>query len=175
MCHEFKHDLNAYLATLGGECPRTLAELIEFNQRNAAVVMATFGQDVFELAEATRGDLADERYRAARSLASELARRALDTPIEAHGLDAVVALTANPAWPIDPVLGDRDVFHTSPPAGVAGYPAITVPAGMVRGLPVGLTFMGPAWTEPRLLALAYGFERASGARRAPAYRATIDP
>jgi amidase len=174
LCHEFKHDLNAYLVTLGGECPRTLADLIEYNERNAAVVMAGFGQDVFELAEATSGDLADERYRAARTLAGDLARRALDAPIEAHGLDAVVALTANPAWPIDPVLGDRDVFHTSPPAAVAGYPAISVPAGMVRGLPVGLTFMGAARTEPRLLALAYAFEQASGARRAPAYRQTID-
>ncbi|MGE5286080.1 MAG: amidase [Micromonosporaceae bacterium] len=174
LCHEFKHDMNAYLATLGGGCPRTLSGLIEFNERNAATVMAGFGQDVFERAEATSGDLADEAYLAARSLAGELARRALDTPIESHGLDAVVALTANPAWPIDPVLGDRDVFHTSPPAAVAGHPAVTVPAGMVRGLPVGLTFMGPAWSEQRLLALAYAFEQASGVRRAPAYRATID-
>ena len=174
LCHEFKHDLNAYLATLGGECPRTLSALIEFNERNAASIMAYFGQDVFELAEATSGDLADEAYLAARTLAGGLARRALDTPIESHGLDAVVALTANPAWPIDPVLGDRDVFHTSPPAAVAGYPAVTVPAGMVRGLPVGLTFMGRAWSEPRLLALAHAFEQASTARRAPAYRSTVD-
>jgi amidase len=174
LCHEFKHDLNAYLAALGGECPRTLAALIEYNERNAEVIMAGFGQDMFERAEATSGDLADEAYRAVRALAGELARRALRTPIEAYGLDAVVALTANPAWPIDPVLGDRDVFHTSPPAAVAGYPAITVPAGMVRGLPVGLTFMGTAWSEPRLLSLAYAFERATGARCAPAYRETIE-
>jgi amidase len=174
LCHEFKHDLNAYLASLGDTCPRTLAEVIEFNVRNAAREMACFGQDVFELAEATSGDLADEAYLAARSNAAGLARRALDTPLAAHGLDAIVAITANPAWPIDPVLGDRDVFHTSPPAAVAGYPAVSVPAGTVHGLPVGLTFMGAPWSEPRLLALAYAFEQAARARRAPAYRATID-
>ena len=176
LCHEFKHDLNAYLATLGAGQPRSLAELIEFNTRNAARVMPFFGQDLFERAEATSGDLAEDAYRAERSRVTELARRALDTPLAEHGLDAVVALSANPAWPTDPVLGDRDVFHTTGPAAVAGYPAVTVPAGQVHGLPVGLTFMAAAWHEPRLLALAHAFERASAARRAPAYRATIgDP
>jgi amidase len=85
-----------------------------------------------------------------------------------------VTLTANAAWPIDPVLGDRDVFHTSTPAAVAGYPAVTVPAGTVAGLPVGLTFMSAAWREARLLALAAAFEQATKARRAPAYAPTIE-
>lgn len=172
--HEFKHDLNAYLLTLGPGQPRSLAEVIDFNTRHAAQAMPFFGQDVFERAEATSGDLADEVHLALRAQATALARRALDTPLAGRRLDAVVALTANPAWPTDPVLGDRDVFHTSTPAAVAGYPAVTVPAGTVHGLPVGLTFMAAAWHEPRLLALAYAFERATSARRAPAYRATIE-
>lgn len=172
--HEFKHDLNAYLATLPPGQPRSLAELIDFNARHAAQVMPFFGQDIFERAEETRGDLADEAYLAVRGQATALARRALDTRLAQHRLDAVVALAANPAWPTDPVLGDRDVFHTSTPAAVAGYPAVTVPAGMVHGLPVGLTFMAAAWHEPRLLALAYAFEQAAPARRAPAYRATVE-
>ncbi len=174
LCHEFKHDLNAYLATLSVGQPHSLAEVAEFNARNAAQVMPFFGQDLFERADATSGDLADEAYRGVRSQVTGLARRALDTPLTEHGLDAVVALSANPAWPTDPVLGDRDVFHTTTPAAVAGYPAVTVPAGLVHGLPVGLTFMGAAWRETRLLALAHAFEQAACARRAPAYRATIN-
>jgi len=174
LLHEFKHDLNAYLGTLGPGQPRSLAQVIEFNARNAAQVMPVFGQDVFERAEATSGDLADEGYHAMRSRATELARRALDTPMAGNGLDAVIALTANPAWPTDPVLGDRDVFHTSTPAAVAGYPAVTVPAGLVRGLPVGLTFMGAPWHDAQLLALACAFEQAAQTRRAPTYRATVD-
>ncbi len=174
LCQEFKHDLNAYLPTLGAGHPRSLAEVIEYNVRNAAQVMPFFGQDVFERAEATSGDLAQEEYLATRSQATGLARRALDTALGVHRLDAVVTLTANAAWPIDPVLGDRDVFHTSTPAAVAGYPAVTVPAGTVAGLPIGLTFMTAAWREARLLALAAAFERATRARRAPAYAPTIE-
>jgi amidase len=174
LCEEFKHDLNAYLATLDAAQPRSLAELIEYNVRNAARVMPFFGQDVFELAEATTGDLTREAYLTMRSAATGLARGALDAPLGAHHLDAIVTLTANAAWPIDPVLGDRDVFHTSAPAAVAGYPAVTVPAGAVAGLPVGLTFMSAAWHEARLFALAAAFEEATKARRAPAYAPTIE-
>jgi amidase len=174
LCHEFKHDLNAYLPTLGAGQPHSLAEVIEYNLRNAERVMPFFGQDVFERAEATSGDLTQEEYLATRSQAAGLARHALDAPLGAHRLDAIVTLTANAAWPIDPVLGDRDVFHTSTPAAVAGYPAVTVPAGMVTGLPVGLTFMSAAGRDARLLALAAAFEQAASARRAPAYAPTIE-
>jgi amidase len=173
MCHEFKHDLNAYLATLGPDIPHSLAELIEYNTRHAAQVMPLFGQDVFERAEATSGDLSDASYRAVRAQATALAATALDTPLGEHQLDAVVALTSSAAWPVDLVHGDRNLFYTSGPAAVAGYPAVTVPAGQVLGLPVGLTFMGAAWTDPRLVALAFAFEQATAARRAPAYRAAI--
>jgi amidase len=169
LVHEFKHDLNAYLAALPGEHPMTLAELIDFNAQNASSVLAHFGQDLFERAEETSGDLDDASYLAARGKASRLAHAALDgalsgvfPPAQGDGvrLDAVVTLSGGPAWLTDHVLGDCSGLSTAGPAAVCGYPSISVPAGLVSGLPVGVTFMGPAWTEPRLLALAYAFEQA---------------
>jgi amidase len=158
--HEFKRDLNGYLGGLAGSHPASLAELIAYNERNAGRVLARFGQEIFEQAEASHGDsvLAE-----ARAAADRLARAALDSPLGAGRLDAVVSLTANPACLTDYVLGDHDVFHTSTPAAVAGYPSVTVPGGAVSGLPVGVSFTGPRWSEPRLIALAYAFEQATGA------------
>ncbi len=175
LCHEFKHDLNMYLATLAPGHPRTLAEVIEYNARNAERVMSFFGQDIFERAEATSGDLTAEDYLAARSRAVRLARRALETPLAVHTLDAIVALTAEVAWPIDRARGDPEMFETSGPAAVTGWPAVSVPAGMVLGLPVGITFTGAAWSDARLLGFAYAFEQATRARRPPAYLATVGP
>jgi amidase len=158
MTHEFKHDINAYLAELGGEHPADLAGLIEFNNRHAAEVLNHFGQELFEAAEATSGDLSEPGYLEARAAATRIARSALDAALGVHRLDAVIALTGHPAWLTDHVLGDYHSWATSSPAAVSGYPSMTVPAGLVRGLPVGLSFMGPAWSEPRLIALAYAFE-----------------
>ncbi len=160
LLHEFKHYLNAYLGALPGAHPRTLAELITFNRNYAATVLTVFGQELFEQAEATSGDMADDTYLTARGDASRLATRALDGALQSHRLDAVVALSNSPAWLTDHVLGDHHIFGTSGPAAVAGYPAISVPAGFVAGLPVGVSFMGAPWSEPRLLALAYAFEQA---------------
>jgi amidase len=160
LAHEFKHDLNAYLAALPGEHPSSLAELIAFNQARADTVLAVFGQDHFEAAEATSGDLADPDYLSARGEARRLARSGLDAALLGSELDAVVSLTGNPAWLTDHVLGDHHTFGTSSPAAVAGYPAITVPAGQVGGLPVGISLAGPAWSEPRLIALAHAFQLA---------------
>jgi amidase len=157
--HEFKHDLNAYLAALPGEHPGSLAGLIEFNSRHADTVLLHFGQDIFEAAEATSGNLEDADYASARAEATRLARAALDGALSAHGLDAVISLTGSPAWLTDHTLGDHHTFGTSSPAAVSGYPAVTVPAGDVHGLPVGLSFAGPAWSEPRLIELAHAFER----------------
>jgi amidase len=165
MTHEFKHDINAYLAGLPGEHPADLAGLIEFNNRNAAEVLSYFGQELFEAAEATSGDLTDAGYRESRSTAQRIARSALDAALGVHRLDAVIALTGHPAWLIDHVLGDYHTWGTSGPAAVSGYPSITVPAGLVRGLPVGLSFTGPAWSEPRLIGLAHAFELARSAGR----------
>jgi amidase len=160
LTHEFKHDLNAYLSGLGGDHPADLAGLIAFNNGNAARVLDHFGQELFEAAEATSGDLADAGYLEARSAANRIARDGLDAALAAHQLDALITLTGHPAWLIDHVLGDYHSWGTSGPAAVSGYPSITVPAGQVSGLPVGLSFIGPAWSEPRLIELAHAFELA---------------
>jgi amidase len=165
---EFKDDLNAYLASLGGEHPMSLSELIEFNRHNALRVLSHFGQEIFLQAQET-GGRADPNWRAAREEARTLARDGLDGAFAEHGLDAVVIVSGNPAWLTDYVLGDHYSFGTSSPCAVSGYPAITVPAGSVSGpdrlaLPVGLSFMGRAWSEPRLLGLAYAFEQVRSLR-----------
>src|SRR6266699_251786 len=176
--YEFKYGINAYLAYVAefgaaGALPGTLAELIDFNKRNADLVLSRFGQETYKQAEATSGDLADPGYLTARRDATRLARAAISTPLADHGLEAIVALTANPAGLTDYVLGDHDVFHTSGPAAVAGCPSITVPFGSVSGLPVGVSFFGPRWTEPRLIALAYAFEQATQSRQPPTLPASI--
>jgi amidase len=173
LLHEFKREINGYLRAMPGPAPRSLAELIDFNIHNAPSVLAHFGQEVFIQAEATSGDPAEPAALAARDEAASRAREALDGPLSAHRLDAIVTLTANPAALTDYVLGDNDVFHTSGPSAVAGYPAISVPAGQVSGLPVGLSFLGPAWSEPALIALAYAFEQASQALSWPSLQATV--
>jgi amidase len=175
---EFKYGINAYLAYVadfshGAALPGSLAELIDFNKRNADLVLSRFGQEVFEQAEETSGDLADRDYLSARRDATRLARTAICTPLADHKLEAIVALTANPACLTDYVLGDHDVFHTSGPAAVAGCPSITVPFGSVSGLPVGVSFFGPRWTEPRLIALAYAFEQATQNRQPPTLAAGV--
>lgn len=173
---EFKHGINAYLKYLAAHCvddpgeaglPGSLADLIAFNRRNADLVLSRFGQEIFEYAEATSGDLNDPSYRESRAAATRLAVTALETPVTEFKLDAIVSLTANPAWLTDYVLGDHSVFGSSRPAAVSGWPAISVPFGDVAGLPVGVTFVGPRWSEPRLIALAYAFEQATQGRRIP--------
>jgi amidase len=177
--YEFKSGINAYLEylaqfTVGDQrSPTTLAELIGFNERNADVVLSRFGQEIFYEAEATSGDLTDPVYLELRGAASRLATAAVETPTVEHKLDAIFSLTANPAWLTDYILGDHNVFGTSRPAAVSGWPAISVPFGAVSGLPVGVSFLGPRWSEPRLLALAYAFEQSTRGRRFPALLPTI--
>jgi amidase len=158
LLHEFNHDINAYLAGLPGEHPADLAGLIDFNTRNERTAAQPFGQELFEQSQATSGDLADPQYTEARAAARRLAAGGLDSAFADGRLDAVVALTGHPAWLIDHILGDYHAWGTSSPAAVAGYPSITVPAGQVSGLPVGLSFIGPAWSEARLVGLAHAFE-----------------
>jgi amidase len=177
--YEFKYGINAYLkyVAVNGEAspdtPGSLCDLIEFNKRNADLVLSRFGQEIFEAAEATSGDLSDPDYLQMRGAATRLAVTALETPAIEHRLDAIVSLTTNPAWLTDYVLGDHSVFGTSRPAAVSGWPAISVPFGYVCGLPVGVTFTGPWWSEPRLIALAYAFEQATAARRRPAFLPSV--
>jgi amidase len=172
---EFKHDINAYLATRPGSHPRTLAELIAFNDAHAAEEMPFFGQEIFEAAEATSGDLTDPAYLAQRRTATTLARRSIDETLARLDLDAVVAPTNGPAWVTRLPGGDdfSQFVGSSTPSAVSGYPNVTVPAGFVGPLPVGVSFIGPRFGEPGLLALAYAFEQGTRARRAPAFVPTI--
>ncbi|HTU07002.1 MAG TPA: amidase family protein, partial [Trebonia sp.] len=153
--------------------PDSLSELIKFNERHADRVLSRFGQEIFQFAEATTGDLTDPEYLELRGAATRLAVTSLEKPTAEHKLDAIVSLTANPAWLTDYVLGDHSVFGASRPAAVSGWPAISVPFGYVSGLPVGVSFVGPRWSEPRLLALAYAFEQATAARRSPGLLPTV--
>ena len=174
LAYEFKAGVNRYLSTASPRvASRTLTDLIAFNRANADREMPHFAQETFELAE-KKGPLTDPKYRALLATCRRLSRTVgLDPRFASHRLDAIVAVTAGPAWPIDWVNGDRFTGGASGYPAVAGYPSITVPAGHVSGLPVGILFMGKPWGEGRLLQLAFGFEQATKARRPPEFRATI--
>jgi amidase len=175
LLYEFKHGINGYLAALpaNGQ-PRTLAELIAWNDRNAATEMPWFGQEIFLQAEA-KGSLADRAYLDALEANRRLSRsEGIDAVLGGQRLDALVCPTMGPAYLTDWLNGDHYGGSATSPCAVAGYPHITVPAGMVHGLPWGLSIMGPAWSESRLLRFAHAFEQASRARRAPRFLATID-
>ena len=175
LLYEFKHDLNAYLATLRpGATVRSLADLIAFDRAHAAEEMPFFGQELFEMAEA-KGPLTEQAYVDARAKCVELSRtKGIDATLAEHRLDAIVAPTQAPVWCIDHVNGDTVAGGSfTSPAAVAGYPHVTVPMGLVGGLPVGLSFVGTAWSEPTLLRLAYAFEQAGRMREAPRYEGWI--
>jgi amidase len=171
---ELKAGLNAYLATTPPERvkTRTLADVIAFNRAEPRE-LALFGQETFERAETTKG-LSDPDYLAAAAKAKRLAgAEGIDALMARHRLDAIVAPTGSPAWTSDTVLGDHFVGASSSFAAVAGYPNITVPMGQVRGLPVGLSIFGAAWSEAKLIGIAYAFEQRTKARRPPGYLATL--
>ena len=171
---EFKTDLNDYLASHQRPADRdTLAELIEFNQRNRDVVMPIFGQELFQAAEATVG-LGDPAYLEALAGSGERVREALIAAFAENKLDALVAPTNAPAWKIDWVAGDRFSVGSSGVAAISGYPSITVPAGEVSGLPVGISFIGLGWSEAALIQTAYAFEQATQARTEPSYIPTLE-
>lgn len=165
---ELKADLADYLKAWAPGAPfRTLEELIGWNRANAGAELSFFGQELFEQA-AKKGPLSGAEYGKALETCRKLAReQGLEAALAQHKLDALVAATGGPAWVIDLVTGDHFTMGSSSPAAVSGTPAITVPAGFERGLPVGITFMGPAWSEGTLLKLAYAFEQATRARRPP--------
>ncbi len=165
LLYEFKADLNAYLEKSAAPI-MSLAELIAFNEENAAAVMPHFGQDIFLLAE-EKGPLTDEAYLEALRTSQGIARTALDSLIDEHQLVAVIAPTNGPAWMIDHVNGDTHSIGSSSLAAIAGYPNITVPAGFVAGLPIGLSFIGKAWNEKQLIELAYAFEQTTRIRKPP--------
>jgi amidase len=170
LLYELKEDLNAYLRRLGPAAPvKSLADVIEFNEKHRDQEMPHFGQDFFHRAQANGPDTAKE-YQEALAKCRRLARaQGIDAAVAKHKLDALVAPTGGPAWLSDLVTGDHYLGGSSDAAAVAGYPNVTVPAGHVHGLPVGLSFFGPAWSEPTLLRLAYAFEQATKARRRPRF------
>jgi len=173
--YEFKHDLDAYLRALpsGTHAPRSLADVIAFNAREASRELALFGQDLLDKSQA-HGPLSEKAYRDALARAKLLAgRRGIDAALRQYKLDALVAPTAGPAWMTDWIAGDHAAGGSSSPSAVAGYPDITLPAGFVHELPVGLSFFAGAWSEPRLIALAYAFEQATHARQPPKFLPTI--
>ncbi|RSN05652.1 amidase [Nonomuraea sp. WAC 01424] len=173
---EFKHDLNAYLAATPGRHPADLAGLIDFNRQHAGTELRYFGQELFEQAQATTGDLDDPAYRALREKATTLARRAIDSSMAAGRLDALLAPTNHAAWLTDLTKGDdfTGFVSSSAPSAVSGYPAVTVPAGYARDvLPLGVTFFGGRFSEPALIALGYAFEQATQIRKPPTYLRTL--
>lgn len=172
--YEFKAGLNAYLAARGsGAEVRSLAGLIAFNERNAETEMPYFGQERFIAAEA-RGPLSEPGYLAALAASRRLSRaEGIDRTMDEHRLDAIVGPTGGPAWVTDLVNGDHFGGSSSGYPAAAGYPNVTVPAGAVHGLPVGVSFFGRAWSEPTLIRIAYAFEQTMEARLVPAFRPTI--
>ena len=172
LTHEFKADLNSYLKGLAKSRVRSLKDVIEFNNRHARKELKYFGQDILLKAEETSGPK-DRKYRKALKQNRLLSRqRGLDFVLNRHRLDALVAPTTSPAWVVDLVDGDHGLGGSSQPTALAGYPAITVPAGFTFGLPVGITFMGRAYSEPTLIKLAYAFEQATKHRAPPKYKPT---
>jgi len=170
LLYEFKADLNAYLAGLGPQAPvRSLKDVIAFNEKNRDREMPYFGQDIMIKAEA-KGPLTSKRYLAALQKNHLLTRaQGIDAVMKKNRLDALVAPTGGPAWPTDWINGDHFTGGYSSASAVAGYPHITVPAGYVFGLPVGISFFGGAFSEPKLIKIAYAFEQATKMRRPPQF------
>src|SRR5579864_5616279 len=175
MLYEFKADLNSYLAGLGPQAPvHTLEDVIKFNNAHAREEMPYFGQDLFAQAQA-KGPLTSKDYQDALEEALRLTRKeGIDAIMDQHKLDALVAPTGGPAWLTDLVDGDSFGGGSSSAAAVAGYPDITVPAGFIFGLPVGISFFGRAWSEPTLIRIAYAFEQATRVRKPPRFLPTVD-
>jgi len=173
---EFKADLNAYLATTPPTVTaRTLSDLIAFNAAHSAEEMPLFGQDIFEGAEKTKG-LDDPDYKKARATSFRLAGpEGIDKLLKQYNVVALVGPTMAPAWPIDAVNGDQIAGGGAGSlAAVAGYPHLTVPMGQAKGLPVGLSFMGPKWSDALILSLGYDYEQASQKRIEPRFLRSIE-
>jgi amidase len=173
MLYEFKDGINRYLA---GTSPsiqvRSLEALIDFNEKNAAREMPYFGQEILIQAQ-KKGPLTEKAYRDALAKNRQLSRKeGIDAVLSKDKLDAIVAPAGGPAWLIDLVTGDHDTGGSSTPAAVAGYPNVTVPAGLVHGLPVGVSFFGGAWNEGPLIKIASGFEAAMPSRKKPSFLTT---
>jgi amidase len=175
LLYEFKADLNTYLSRLGSSSQvHSLKDVIDFNEKNREREMPYFGQDLFMKSQA-KGPLTDKKYIQALAKNHLMTRtQGIDFVLQKYRLDALVAPTGGPAWPTDWINGDHFTGGYSSASAVAGYPHITVPAGYVFGLPVGLSFFAGAWSEPKLIKLAYAFEQETKARRPPQLRRSAD-
>lgn len=170
--YEFKDGVERYLRESGAPVP-TLAALIEFNRANAATELPHFGQELLERTLSLGGLDSVEYVEAKRDAARLAGAEGIDAALAKHRLQALVAPTTGPAWPIDLINGDHFTGAGYGAAAVAGYPSLTVPMGDAQGLPLGLAFMGPRWSEARLIGYAHAFEQRAQARRAPGYRPTV--
>ena len=173
--YEFKANINRYFESLGPTAPvKNLAELIRFNETHRDREMPFFGQERLVISEATSSLDAPEYRKAVETIQRLTRAEGIDAVMNQHRLDALVAPTASPAWLTDHIRGDRfDGGDSAGTAAIAGYPDITVPMGLVSGLPVGVSFFGRAWSEPTLLRMAYGYEQASKRRQPPKFQATL--
>jgi len=174
LLYEFKADLAAWLKDYAPGAPiANMADLIAFNTAHKDRELQYFGQEHLLGAEA-KGGLDTQAYLDALANNHRYARaEGIDQAMKDHGIDALVAPTGGPAWLTDFINGDHDGGGFSSPAAVAGYPHITVPAGYVQGLPVGLSFVGAAWSEAALIQMAYAFEQATLHRRPPQFPASV--
>jgi amidase len=175
LLYEFKAGLNRYLSGLDQKIAvHSLQELIAFNETNKEKEMPHFGQEILHMAQ-EKADLSSPAYREALGMVQRLTRaEGIDATLAEHQLDALIAPTGGPAWLTDWINGDHFGGGSSSPAAISGYPNVTVPAGFVRGLPVGISFFATAYREPMLIKLAYAFEQATRHRKAPQFLETIN-
>ncbi len=165
LLYEFRADLNAYLQRSDAPA-RNLADLIAYNDAHAETVMPLFGQEIFHEAEA-KGPLTDAAYLTALETSKSISQTAINELVAEHTLDALISPTNGPAWLIDHINGDSFGIGSSSLAAISGYPSVTVPAGFVSGLPIGLSFVALPWNEKQLIEIAYAFEQTTGVRKPP--------
>ena len=174
LLNDFKHDLNAYLSSRTGVPIGSLADAIAFNNAHAAQEMPFFAQEIFELAQTFSGDLSDPTYQAAVARDRVIGgSEGIDYILAHYNVKAIVAPTDTPAWPTDLINADHFIFGSSSAAAIVGYPIVVVPMGFSFGMPLGLSIMGAAFSEPTLIKIASGFEHAIQARQQPQFLATL--
>jgi len=173
LCYEFKDGLNRYLSSRPDAKVRSLEEVIQFNKDNADKEMPYFQQEILERSQ-DMGPLTDDGYKEALETVTSVSRNGIDNAMKENNLDAIIGVTGGPAWPIDLINGDHFGTGSSSPAARSGYPNITVPAGFVHGLPVGMSIFAGKYEEPKLISIAYAFEQATKVRKAPQLLSTLD-